>query len=169
MSLRGSDENKKLNELEHIIKSSNIELYKKFGHGNPRLMDWLDKIAADEKKYNLEELQKALEGKEEDYIREYLAEIMAKAEGSEFWQFLQMAAVYRLPVLADAFEKFGGKKLLEKGVDLTLFEKEAVLGANVVLTMSTKIIDVTGDEPKITKGLMLYLFINISAIKNMCL
>jgi tetratricopeptide (TPR) repeat protein len=87
----------------------------------------LDKIAADEKKYNLEELQKALEGKEEDYIREYLAEIMAKAEGSEFWQFLQMAAVYRLPVLADAFEKFGGKKLLEKGVDLTLFEKEAVL------------------------------------------
>jgi tetratricopeptide (TPR) repeat protein len=126
MSLRGPDENKKLNELEHIAKSNNFELFKKFGHGNPRLMDWLDKIAADEKKYNLEELQKALEGKEEDYIREYLAEIMAKAEGSEFWQFLQMAAVYRLPVLADAFEKFGGKKLLEKGVDLTLFEKEAV-------------------------------------------
>ena len=31
-------------------------------------------------------------------------------------------------------------------------EKEAVLGANVVLTMSTKIIDVTGDEPKEMKG-----------------
>ncbi len=31
-------------------------------------------------------------------------------------------------------------------------EKEAVLGANVVLTMSTKIIDVTGDEPVEMKG-----------------
>ncbi|MCP5570420.1 hypothetical protein NL300_28665, partial [Klebsiella pneumoniae] len=30
--------------------------------------------------------------------------------------------------------------------------KEAVLGANVVLTGSTKIIDVTGDEPVETKG-----------------
>jgi len=33
-------------------------------------------------------------------------------------------------------------------------EKEAVLGANVVLTMSTKIIDVTGDEPVETKGVV---------------
>ena len=31
-------------------------------------------------------------------------------------------------------------------------EKEAVLGANVVLTMSTKIIDVTGDKPVEIKG-----------------
>ena len=30
--------------------------------------------------------------------------------------------------------------------------KEAVLGANVVLTGSTKIIDVTGDNPKEIKG-----------------
>jgi 2,3,4,5-tetrahydropyridine-2-carboxylate N-succinyltransferase len=30
--------------------------------------------------------------------------------------------------------------------------KEAVLGANVVLTMSTKIIDVTGNEPVEFKG-----------------
>jgi len=33
-------------------------------------------------------------------------------------------------------------------------EKEAVLGANVVLTMSTKIIDVTGEEPVETKGVV---------------
>jgi 2,3,4,5-tetrahydropyridine-2-carboxylate N-succinyltransferase len=31
-------------------------------------------------------------------------------------------------------------------------EREAVLGANVVLTQSTHIIDVTGSEPKILKG-----------------
>ena len=33
-------------------------------------------------------------------------------------------------------------------------ETEAVLGANVVLTASTKIIDVTGDEPVETKGVV---------------
>ncbi|MOA38512.1 2,3,4,5-tetrahydropyridine-2,6-dicarboxylate N-succinyltransferase [compost metagenome] len=33
-------------------------------------------------------------------------------------------------------------------------EKEAVLGANVVLTASTKIIDVTGLEPKEYKGVV---------------
>ncbi|HLT32248.1 MAG TPA: hypothetical protein VKZ98_00530, partial [Aquaticitalea sp.] len=33
-------------------------------------------------------------------------------------------------------------------------EKEAVLGANVVLTASTKIIDVTGNAPKEMKGVI---------------
>ena len=33
-------------------------------------------------------------------------------------------------------------------------EKEAVLGANVVLTKSTKIIDVSGDKPIETKGVV---------------
>ena len=33
-----------------------------------------------------------------------------------------------------------------------IVEKEAVLGANVVLTQSTKIIDVSGKEPKEKKG-----------------
>jgi 2,3,4,5-tetrahydropyridine-2-carboxylate N-succinyltransferase len=31
-------------------------------------------------------------------------------------------------------------------------EREAVLGANVVLTQSTKIIDVTGAEPQVLRG-----------------
>ena len=41
------------------------------------------------------------------------------------------------------------KNYAEKGVRV---EKEAVLGANVVLTASTKIIDVTGNEPVELKG-----------------
>ena len=35
---------------------------------------------------------------------------------------------------------------------MAFFGKEAVLGANVVLTASTKIIDVTGTKPVETKG-----------------
>jgi 2,3,4,5-tetrahydropyridine-2-carboxylate N-succinyltransferase len=37
-------------------------------------------------------------------------------------------------------------------VEGVVVEEEAVLGANVVLTASTPIIDVTGDDPVITKG-----------------
>jgi len=126
MSFMGADENKKLNELPNIARSTNFELYKQFGHGNPRLMDLLDVIAADEEKYNLYELKEALEDKGEDYRRKYLAELIAKAEGTDFMKFLYQSSVYRLPVEASAFEKFGNKTLLEKGVGLTLFEKEAV-------------------------------------------
>ena len=43
----------------------------------------------------------------------------------------------------------GSRCIVVEGV---IVEKEAVLGANVVLTQSTKIIDVSGDEPREYKG-----------------
>ena len=53
------------------------------------------------------------------------------------------------PVIIEDNCFIGSRCIVVEGVRV---EKEAVLGANVVLTMSTKIIDVTGDEPVITKG-----------------
>ena len=53
------------------------------------------------------------------------------------------------PVIIEDNVFVGSRCIVVEGVRV---EKEAVLGANVVLTMSTKIIDVTGDEPIITKG-----------------
>ncbi len=55
------------------------------------------------------------------------------------------------PVIIEDEVFVGSRCIVVEGVRV---EKEAVLGANVVLTMSTKIIDVTGDEPKITKGII---------------
>ena len=55
------------------------------------------------------------------------------------------------PVIIEDNVFVGSRCIVVEGVKV---EKEAVLGANVVLTMSTKIIDVTGDEPVITKGLI---------------
>ena len=43
----------------------------------------------------------------------------------------------------------GSRSIVVEGV---VVEEEAVLGANVVLTASTPIIDVTGPEPRILKG-----------------
>ena len=55
------------------------------------------------------------------------------------------------PVIIEDGAFIGSRCIVVEGVRV---EKEAVLGANVVLTMSTKIIDVTGDEPIITKGVI---------------
>jgi len=124
MSFKGGDLEKKKIELEHIAKSQHSDLYIEFGKGNPRLLEWLEKIAQEEDKYNIKELKKALQGKNEEFIRQYLAEVMAKTEGKAFRKFFSQAAVFRLPVEQSAFETFGNAKLLGKGVDLTLFERE---------------------------------------------
>lgn len=53
------------------------------------------------------------------------------------------------PVIIEDNAFIGSRCIVVEGVRVG---KEAVLGANVVLTASTKIIDVTGDEPKEFKG-----------------
>ena len=55
------------------------------------------------------------------------------------------------PVIIEDNAFIGSRCIVVEGVRI---EKEAVLGANVVLTASTKIIDVTGSEPIETKGLV---------------
>jgi 2,3,4,5-tetrahydropyridine-2-carboxylate N-succinyltransferase len=53
------------------------------------------------------------------------------------------------PVIIEDNAFIGSRSIVVEGVRV---EKEAVLGANVVLTASTKIIDVTGNEPLELKG-----------------
>ena len=55
------------------------------------------------------------------------------------------------PVIIEDNAFVGSRCIVVEGVRV---ESEAVLGANVVLTASTKIIDVTGPEPIETKGLV---------------
>lgn len=55
------------------------------------------------------------------------------------------------PVIIEDGAFVGSRCIVVEGVRV---EKEAVLGANVVLTMSTKIIDVTGDKPVEMRGIV---------------
>ncbi|MCW5907385.1 MAG: 2,3,4,5-tetrahydropyridine-2,6-dicarboxylate N-succinyltransferase [Chitinophagales bacterium] len=57
--------------------------------------------------------------------------------------------VQAAPVIIEDNCFIGSRCIVVEGVRI---EKEAVLGANVVLTMSTKIIDVTGEKPVEYKG-----------------
>lgn len=53
------------------------------------------------------------------------------------------------PTIIEDNSFVGSRCIVVEGVKV---EREAVLGANVVLTQSTRIIDVTGSEPKVHKG-----------------
>jgi 2,3,4,5-tetrahydropyridine-2,6-dicarboxylate N-succinyltransferase len=53
------------------------------------------------------------------------------------------------PVIVEDGAFIGSRSIVVEGV---IVEEEAVLGANVVLTASTPIVDVTGDEPRTLKG-----------------
>jgi 2,3,4,5-tetrahydropyridine-2-carboxylate N-succinyltransferase len=55
------------------------------------------------------------------------------------------------PVIVEDNAFIGSRCIVVEGVRV---EKEAVLGANVVLTASTKIIDVTGEKPVETRGMI---------------
>ena len=55
------------------------------------------------------------------------------------------------PVIIEDGAFIGSRSIVVEGVRVG---KEAVLGANVVLTMSTKIIDVTGDTPIEMRGMV---------------
>ena len=55
------------------------------------------------------------------------------------------------PVIIEDDAFIGSRSIVVEGVKI---EKEAVLGANVVLTSSTKIIDVSGDSPIEYKGIV---------------
>jgi 2,3,4,5-tetrahydropyridine-2-carboxylate N-succinyltransferase len=57
--------------------------------------------------------------------------------------------VQAAPVIVEDGAFIGSRCILVEGVHVA---KEAVLGANVTLTSSSKIIDVTGDQPKEYKG-----------------
>ncbi len=137
MGFRDADLEKKSAELFNISMSGHRGIYLKFGHGNPRLLEWLDKIAENEDRYDIGALEKALEGKNEEFVRDYLSDILAKTEGEEFHCFIHQAAVFRQPVDVSAFSyiRHGDDNtlgFLEKGVDLTLFEKEHPMGHDAV-------------------------------------
>lgn len=59
--------------------------------------------------------------------------------------------VQAAPVIIEDNCFIGSRCIVVEGVRV---EAEAVLGANVVLTMSTKVIDVSGNEPKEYKGMV---------------
>ncbi len=87
-------------------------------------------------------MRQRLQGQNEEFVREYLAEIMAETKGEAFQRFFRQAAVYRQPLPCSAFAVLGdAADQLEVGVDLTLFEKEQLAGREPVYWVTPVIRD----------------------------
>lgn len=126
MAFKDADLDKKIAELTAISNSNHKDLYLKYGGGNPRLLEWFETIAKEETKYNLDELEAAICGKEEEFIEGHLADVIATTVGIDFKKFLQQSSVFRIPVAEVAFKEFGDTKFLKTGVNLTLHEQETI-------------------------------------------
>ncbi|MBF0458738.1 MAG: tetratricopeptide repeat protein [Nitrospirae bacterium] len=126
MAFKDADLNKKIAELTAISNSEHKDLYLKYGGGNPRLLEWFETIAKEESKYDLDKLEAAIRGKEEKFIEEHLANVIATTVGVDFKKFLQQSSVFRIPVAEGAFKGVGDTKFLKTGVNLTLHEQETI-------------------------------------------
>lgn len=124
MAFKGADLRRKSAQLPAIAESTHKDLYFEIAGGNPRRLEWLEKIAAKEADFNnIDELKIVIEGKSEEFVHRYLADLLIKTEGVEFYDFLLRSTVYRYPVCLSAFEKMGSERLLKKAVDLTIMEQ----------------------------------------------
>ena len=87
-------------------------LYVDISKGNPRLLETLNVIAGDEKKYNIDELKKQCLNREDEYIACCLTDIITQTEDPAFNTFISKAAVYRIPVTKQGYMDFGNETML---------------------------------------------------------
>ena len=107
MSFRGSDEWKKISELDHIASYPNPDTRQqliKAGCGNPQLMEALDTLVAEAKNLDLTSLLSAVKNKHEEFVQKLILREILKSQPDEFQMFVRRSAVYRLPVLKEGIQ-----------------------------------------------------------------
>ncbi|MBD2560118.1 tetratricopeptide repeat protein [Nostoc linckia FACHB-391] len=102
-ALGGADLIKKYNRLDSFNGTLGIDaelqkLAKKAADGNPRLLEWLDKILSENITDNLATILKKMEVAEEKFREDILAEELLKQQTPALRQMLGKLLVYELPV-----------------------------------------------------------------------
>jgi tetratricopeptide (TPR) repeat protein len=133
-SFRETEQQKKLLELPHIFNyedKTKIPGLLASGHGNPRLMEWLDVLVGQMDKVKVTQLLEAMKEKQEDFIRVHVIRELLVQGGKELELFLRWFSIYRRPVLEEGVEAVAEKAgiplwraLLRKGMSLSLAEHD---------------------------------------------
>ncbi|MEH2253421.1 tetratricopeptide repeat protein [Nostoc sp.] len=102
-ALGGADLIKKYNRLDSfngslVIDAELQKLAKKAADGNPRLLEWLDKILSENIADNLATILKKMEVAEEKFREDILAEELLKQQSPALRKMLGKLLVYKLPV-----------------------------------------------------------------------
>ena len=127
-----TEQQKKERELKNIITHENQEIARQFlsaGHGNPRLMEWLDVLLGQVDSEEAEQLASAVAGKQEEFTQKHVIRELLKKGGVSLERFLCWFSIYRIPVeeegvslVAKKARLKNWKKLLRKGMALSLAE-----------------------------------------------
>ncbi|HLP45162.1 MAG TPA: tetratricopeptide repeat protein [Candidatus Kapabacteria bacterium] len=127
---------KKAQALKHILNYKEQSLKPqllKAGHGNPRLMEWLDHLVGIMIETEIPQLLDAVKNKQEDFIRQHVIRELLQRGGKELELFLRWFSIYRRPVMLEGVGQVaekaglpGYKELLEVGMRLSLTEHDQV-------------------------------------------
>lgn len=129
-----TEQRKKSRELKNIFTYEDREIVGQLlaaGHGNPRLMEWIDLLSMQLNVKEAERLAAAVADKQEEFIHEHVIRELLKKGGASLEPFLRWFSIYRIPVLEEGVSlvaKKAGvkdwKKLLRRGMALSLAEHD---------------------------------------------
>jgi len=117
-SFRGPERWKKARELLNIMgylfrDATKVGELVSMGRGNPRLMEWIDKLVGEMKDAEVGELLGAVKGKQEEFIRSHVMRELVMRSGESVEKFLKAFSIYRRAVLKAG----AGSVSVEVGVD----------------------------------------------------
>lgn len=134
-----SEQKKKALELKNVFNYANRPLIPQLlaaGHGNPRLMEWIDLLVGQMPGAEVPELLEAIKDKKEQFIRNHVMWELLRRGGKNLEVFLRQISIYRRPVLEVGVQlvaKKGGIKnwndLLKIAIGLSLVEHDQILRA----------------------------------------
>ncbi|MCX6581535.1 MAG: tetratricopeptide repeat protein [Candidatus Aminicenantes bacterium] len=129
-----AEQRKKGRELVYIDNYPDAEVSRQLleaGHGNPRLMELLDKVVEDAPGVEAVKLLEAVRDKTEEFIQKHVIRELLRLGGEAFEKFLRRFSIYRRPVLMEGVQALGEtggfvewKDLLKKGVNRGLVEHD---------------------------------------------
>ncbi|UCH95620.1 MAG: tetratricopeptide repeat protein [Candidatus Aminicenantes bacterium] len=127
-----AEQKKKVQALPNIYSYSNQGLIPKqvmVGHGNPRLMEWLDVLIGHMKNVDLRQLEDAIADKKEEFICTHVIRELLNWGGQHMARLLQWCSIYRRPVLKEGIKEMGEKtgvkhweELANQAIGFTLLE-----------------------------------------------
>ncbi len=123
---------KKERELIHIYCYPDLSTRTELliaGMGNPRLMEWLNKLVEQMNGVEVTQLLEAVRDKQEEFIRKHVIRELLERGGANLAEFLRCFSIYRIPVEMEGArlvaEKAGvanWQALLNRSLDLSLVE-----------------------------------------------
>jgi tetratricopeptide (TPR) repeat protein len=136
IAFQDAEQRKKARELPHLWNYPEAAMAEQLlaaGHGNPRLMEWLNQLVGEMPQAEVAGLLAAVANKQEEFIRKHVIRELLQRSGAAVENFLRRFSVYRLPVEAHGAESIAHgaedgeqnwQTWLHEGVRLSLVEHD---------------------------------------------